>query len=121
MLPAREAGMSKIWANTARGNPGLHVWRAGTSLAVDLRPRAAAQNGWVSFEYDFEPLNPEPIGMMLFDFGAGGNRDKWEEHQRFLERDANGNFPDEVWFTEGTSRTLYADPRTSNRNSLKVH
>ena len=113
--------MSKIWANTARQNPGLHVWREGTPLAVDLRPVGSVENGWVSFEYDFEPLNPEPIGMMLFDFEAGGNRGGWEKHQRFLERDSNGNIPEEVWFTEGTSRALDKDPRTATRNTLKVH
>jgi 1,4-alpha-glucan branching enzyme len=113
--------MSKIWANTARQNPGLHVWRAGTPLAVDLRPAAPAQNGWVSFEYDFEPLHPEAIGMMLFDFQEAGNRGNWETHRRFLERDANGDIPEEAWFTEGTSRALYGDPLNASRNTLKIH
>lgn len=112
--------MSKIWANTARQNPGLHVWREGTSLAVDLRPLGPAQNGWFQFEYDFEPLNPESIGMVLFDFQEG-HRDNWENHRRFLERETNGDIPDEVWFTEGTSRALYRDPHTANRGALKVH
>jgi 1,4-alpha-glucan branching enzyme len=113
--------MSKIWGNTARQNPGLHVWRAGTPLPVDLRPAAPAQDGWVSFEYDFEPLNPEPIGMMLFDFDARGNPGKWETHERFMERPTNGVFPPEVWFTEGSSRVLYHDPRPVTLNTLKVH
>jgi 1,4-alpha-glucan branching enzyme len=112
--------MSKIWANTARQNPGLHVWRAGTSLAVDLRPVGPAQNGWFRFEYDFEPLHREAVGMVLFDF-EGGHRANWEQHQRFLEPAANGSLPDEVWFTEGTTRALDRDPRAANRSTLKIH
>ncbi len=113
--------MSTIWANTSRQNPGLHLWRAETPLALNLRPNAPAQNGWIPFEYDFEPLNPEPIGMMLFDFDANGDRTNWESNRRFVERDAGGVIPNEVWFTEGTSRALYQDPKTAQQNTLKVH
>ena len=120
--------MAKMWAQTARKNPGLHVWRAGTNLAVDLRPVGGSSAGasrqageWVAFEYDFEPLMPQPVGMMLFDFDEQGRPGNWERHERFFERDAAGNFPEGVWFTEGTSRVLLKDPRAATQIRLKVH
>ena len=112
--------MAIFWAKTARANPGLHVWREGTSLAVDLRPTGMT-GGWLSFDYDFETLPSERVGFMLFDFDDRGNPGNHEPLERFLERNPGGDLPEAAWFTEGTSRVLLKDPLSAAQNSLRVH
>lgn len=113
--------MSRIWAQTARKNPGLHVWREGTTLAVNLRPVGPPDSGWIHFEYDFEPLLPERVGFMLFNFDALGRPADHEKYERFIGLNAGGAFPTDIFLTEGASRFLTQDPRASSEDLLTIH
>ena len=116
--------MSRFHAYTRFQNPGLHLWREGTSLKVYLEPSSLDRGaGWTEFDYDFEPSVLEDICFMLFDHTLEGNPGEFEkpEHQRKLPRQPDGDYPSAVWFVQGTQRVLDFDPRADTRADLTVH
>lgn len=116
--------MNRFHAYVQFQRPGLHIWREGTSLLLNLHPAASVSGpGWVTFEYDMEPQIGHETRFMLFDFndaGAPGTFEK-DEHQRVLPRLDDGNYPEAVWFAQGAGRVLLQDPAQGGRDQLTVH
>lgn len=115
--------MTTFHFRTGISDPGLHVWREGTSMKLDLRPsEPPGGDGWVRFSYDFETSIPNRVRFMLFEFDATGSPGTFEkdDHQRELPH-AAARFPDAVWCSQGTARVLLADPRAAELNKLKIH
>jgi hypothetical protein len=105
--------MTKFCAYTRINRPGLHVWREGTALAVDLHLSAAQMSpGWVEFDYELEHGIPQGVRFMLFEFDDRGRPKTFEpdHHQRMLPREKDGTFPSSLWFLEGASRVLLSGP-----------
>ena len=104
--------------------PGLHVWRAGTSIKYFLHPVVApAGPGWVEFQCDLDASIGNPVRFMLFSFDDRGSPDDFESNafQRVLPQLSSGDFPPAVWFVSGASRVVTEDPRGHTESSLRVH
>jgi 1,4-alpha-glucan branching enzyme len=116
--------MGQFHAYTRFGKPGLHVWREGTGLVLNLHPTSPGGGpGWVTFEYDMEPQITHETRFMLFEFteqGAPGDYEK-DEHQRVLPRQDDGTYPAAVWFAQGANRVLLSDPMQGGLDHLTVH
>ncbi len=117
--------MSTFHAYTTFKRPGLHVWREDTNTRHYLNPTNPLTGpGWVEFKYDFEPSISNPVRFMLFELKEDGKPGAWEknEHQRTLPRDANGNFADDVWFSQDSGRVLLSDPKSAALQApLRIH
>jgi 1,4-alpha-glucan branching enzyme len=116
--------MSRFHAYTRFKNPGLHVWREGTSTKLYLRPALPPTGpGWVEFEYGLEPGILNDVCFMLFDFDEAGDPGRWEkdEHQRKVPRDASGHILDDIWFAQDARRVLTSDPRQSSATQARLH
>ena len=101
--------MSRFHAYTRFANPGLHLWREGTSTKLFLRPVSpTAGPGWVEFDYDLEPGILNDVRFMLFDFNEAGHPGTWEnnDHQREVPRGPAGELAEEVWFAQDAQRVL---------------
>src|SRR4051794_23298936 len=106
--------MHSFFAYTSLQNPGLHLWREGTSVKLSLHPVASPSAlGWVEFQCDLNAATSEQVRFMLFTFNDDGSPGKFEkdDFQRQLPRLASGAFPDAVWFADGASRVALNDPR----------
>src|SRR5688572_14338305 len=116
--------MTAFFAYTAVPNPGLHIWREGTSLKRYLRPVSPpGDSGWVEFQSELHESMAEPVRFMLFSFDEDGSPGSFEsdDFQRELPRLTSGHFPDAVWFTHGASRVVLQNPRAHHQASLTVH
>ncbi|HUG20255.1 MAG TPA: hypothetical protein VMM56_14820, partial [Planctomycetaceae bacterium] len=73
--------MHSFFARTSFANPGLHVWREGTSIKLYLRPEAPPDpDGWVEFRCDLQAdICCEPVKFMLFDFKADSSPGEYEK------------------------------------------
>ena len=81
--------MSRFYAYTRFRNPGLHIWREGTSTKSYLRPSSSAAGpGWVEFDYGLEPGILNDVCFMLFNFNEADHPGSWEKdaHQRKVPR-----------------------------------
>jgi hypothetical protein len=78
--------------------------------------------GWVKFQYNLDPAFTPRVRFMLFDYDERGEPSRWEktEHQRTLQRRADGTFSD-AWFAQDASRVLTGDPRAEQRETLRFH
>ncbi len=114
--------LHRFFAYTNRKNPGLHVWRDGTSLREYLQPVATPDgSGWVEFQCQLHQSTDQQVRFMLFSF-KNDKPDDFENdnHQRELPPLASGQFPDSVWFAEGASRVVAQDPRQNTQTKLRV-
>ncbi len=113
-----------FYAYTGLTRPGLHLWREGTSLRLDLHPvTVPAAPGWVEFQCDLDAATNESVRFMLFSFQPDGAPGDFEpdEHQRELRKLPSGLFPDAAWFSQGASRVVIDDPRATTQATLKLH
>lgn len=115
--------MSRITAYTSFVRPGLHLWREGTDTLLWLKPASPPVNGWVEFDYDFEPEIREKVVFLLFGFNERGDPAEWElsVHRRELPRDATGSFAPEIWSVQGAGRVLTHDPRIQLAGAVRIH
>ena len=116
--------MHSFFAYTNLTDPGLHLWREGTSLKLYLRPVSAPTgSGWVEFQCDLDAATSEQVRFMLFSFKDDDSPGKFEKdaHQREVPRLESGQFPAAVWFAQDASRVVVQDPRVNTQNSLRVH
>ena len=115
--------MLSFFAYTRLANPGLHVWRVGTSHPQNLRPVSDSTGpAWVEFRCNPDPGMGEPVRFMLFSY-KDDSPGEFEDnaYQRELPRLADGSFPDAVWFADSASRVALKDPRVNKKTSLRVH
>src|SRR5688572_25168571 len=114
--------MSLFHVLTGQARTGLHIWRMGTELRVNLRA-ADEGDGWMRFQYPLDPAQPGEIGMALFTYDDADLPSDWEDrdHQRVLPRAAGGGLPADAWLVPGTARVLTEDPRASAAVSVRVH
>ncbi len=116
--------MHRFFARTSRPNPGLHLWREGTTFRLYLRPVPdSTGSGWVEFRCNPGTEVRERVRFMLFSFNDDGSLGPFEldDHQREFPRLASGEFPEAVWFSEGASRVVVQDPLVAAQSSLRVH
>jgi 1,4-alpha-glucan branching enzyme len=114
--------MTRFHVLTRRERPGLHLWREGTTTRLYLHPKSIS-GGWATFEYDLEPCVLQSVHGLLFEYSADGMPSNYEDaaHRRSLPRAARGDFAGELWFAEGASRVLTADPRRASQRFVKLH
>lgn len=118
--------MATFHAFTTFARPGLHVWREGTDLKLDLhpvdRPDALPGSRWVEFRYDFEP-DPRAVRFMLFEFDAEGSPARFEPdaHRRSLPRGEGEALAPAVWFVQGCERVVTRDPGEETAGTVLIH
>ncbi len=116
--------MHRIFVYTTLARPGLHVWRAGTSIKLFLHPIGAPDgSGWIEFECQLSSSVSQPVRFMLFSFNERGAPGEFESDafQREFPRLPSGEFPGAVWCAAGCSRVVLSNPRLTAPASIHIH
>lgn len=110
-------------ALTGFAHPALHIWRPGAQLVQTRPPEGQGQDGWYTFESDLDYQIHAPVYFKLLDRGDGPAESVWEldAHNRLLPRIEGDRFPRDVWFMEGISRVLTADPLKAAADEAQLH
>ena len=116
----------RFYVLTSYSRPGLHIWRPGTNVRRFVKPISDSPdtNGWFRFECQLDASIEEGVHFKLYQRNEDDSPSHtWESdaHNRELPRRDQGQFPNSVWFVQGTARVLADDPMAAESNTVRIH
>lgn len=116
----------QFYAFTKFDRPGLHIWdkrhtAAHTRLVEAHRIDSPSGGYW--WRFDINLPDAKTVNFKLFNWNEPGtNESVWEDLERVLPVKVGEDFPEQVWFVEGSSRVILQNPFSQpGKQRVKIH